>query len=376
VIAPPTFDVSLDELRRRSSVKWTRYPEDVLPAWVAEMDFALAQPVQEALRAAVERSDAGYADSDPVPATFAAFALSRYGWTVDSDQVLPVADILTGIGITLDVLTEPGDGVVVNPPVYPPFFTIVRDRGREIVPVPLREDWHLDLEGLERAFTRGARVFLLCNPHNPTGTVFTREELAAVAALAREHGVLVLSDEVHAPMTLAGAEHTPYLSLGEGGVAYASASKAWNVAGLKCAVVVAGSEETLMAFGRVPGHVHYQLGHFGVLATLAAFRDGVPWLDALNSHLDAQRDRLAQLLANELPQVRLVRPEAGYLAWLDCRELGLGDDPSAVFLERGRVALSPGPTFGTEGNGFVRLNVATSADLLAEAVRRMASCAS
>ncbi|HEY3921009.1 MAG TPA: aminotransferase class I/II-fold pyridoxal phosphate-dependent enzyme [Gaiellaceae bacterium] len=376
MIASPTFEVSLDELRRRRSVKWSRYPEDVLPAWVAEMDFALAPPVQEALRAAVDRSDAGYADSDPLPAAFAEFAQARYGWTVDSEQVLPVADILTGIGITLDVLTEPGDGVVVNPPVYPPFFTIVRDRGREIVAVPLRDDWRLDLDGLERAFARGARIFLLCNPHNPTGTVFTREELAAVAALARQYGVLVLSDEVHAPMTLPGAEHTPYLSLGEGGVAFASASKAWNVAGLKCAVVVAGSEETLTAFGRVPGHVHYQLGHYGVLATLAAFRDGMPWLDGLNVHLDAQRGRLVDLLADELPQVQVVRPEAGYLVWLDCRELGLGDDPSAVFLERGRVALSPGPTFGVEGNGFARLNVATSADLLAEAVRRMASCAS
>lgn len=371
----PDFSADLEKLRARRSVKWTRYPDDVLPAWVAEMDFPLAPPVHDALASAVARSDAGYADSDHVASAFAAFAASRYGWKVDTAHVLPVADILTGIGITLDVLTEPGDGIVVNPPIYPPFFTIVRDRGRDIVEVPLGSDWRLDLDGLERAFAAGARAFLLCNPHNPTGTVFTRAELEAVAELARQHDVLVLSDEVHAPMTLAGAEHVPYLSLESGGIAFASASKAWNVAGLKCAVVVAGSEETLTAFGRVPGHVHYQLGHFGVLATLAAFREGTPWLDGLVVHLDRQRDLLARLL-DELPQVLLVRPEAGYLTWLDCRALGFGDDPSAVFLERGRVALSPGPAFGTEGNGFARLNIATSPELLTEAVRRMSLCAS
>lgn len=375
MIAPPTgtFEASLDELRSRRCVKWVRYPDDVLPAWIAEMDFALAPAVHAVLASAVERGDAGYANTEELPSAFAAFAGRRFGWTVDPARVLPVADIMTGIGVALDVLTEPGDRVVVNPPVYPPFFTIARDRGREVVEVPLGGDWRLDLDRLERAFADGARAYLLCNPHNPTGTAFTREELAAVAALAARHGVHVLSDEVHAPMTLPGAEHVPYLSLGADGVAFASASKTWNVAGLKCAVLIAGSAETLSAFRRVPGHVHYQLGHFGVLATLAAWRDGIPWLDALVVHLDRQRNLLAELLEEQLPQVRLVRPEAGYLTWLDCRALGLGDDPSAVFLERGRVALSPGPTFGTEGKGFARLNIATSGELLAEAVRRMAA---
>ena len=212
----------------------------------------------------------------------------------------------------------------------------------------------------------------MCNPHNPTGTVFTRDELAAVAELAAHYRVLVISDEVHAPMTLPGAAHTPYLTVAEDGLALASASKAWNLAGLKCALIVAGSEESADELGRVPGHVSYHAGHFGVLAAIAAFNDDESWLDALIAHLDLQRDRLAELLAAELPKVELVRPQAGYLAWLDCRELGLGVDPSAAFLERGRAALSPGPNFGVEGNGFARLNFATSGAILTEAVARMA----
>jgi cystathionine beta-lyase len=173
-------------------------------------------------------------------------------------------------------------------------------------------------------------------------------------------------------MTLPGAAHTPYLTVTEEGLALVSASKAWNLAGLKSALVIAGSEESADELGRVPGHVSYHAGHLGVLAAIAAFTDDRAWLDALVAHLDVQRERLAALLATEVPEIVLVRPEAGYLAWLDCRALGLGDDPSDAFLERGRVALSPGPSFGDEGKGFVRLNFATSGDLLTEAVARMA----
>ncbi len=369
-------DLSLDELRARRSVKWRRYPPDVLPAWVAEMDFPLAPPVREALAEAVARDDTGYASSGGLPEAFAAFASTRFGWTVDPERTLLVADIMSGVAEVLRALTAPGERVVVNPPVYPPFFSVVRDVGREVAEVPLTPGSRLDLDALERAFAGGARAYLLCNPHNPTGTVFTRAELAGVAELAARHGVLVVSDEVHAPMTLPGATHTPYLTVAEDGLALVSASKAWNVAGLKSALVVAGSEQSAAWLGRIPGSVSYHAGHFGVIAAVAAFRDGGLWLDALVAHLDTQRRRLAELLAAELPSVRLVSPEAGYLAWLDCRALELGDDPSAAFLERGRVALSPGPTFGAEGKGFARLNFATSGALLAEAVRRMARASS
>jgi len=375
-VAPSTLfdDLSLDALRQRRSEKWRRYPEDVLPAWVAELDFPLAPPVHRALADAVERDDTGYANVGGLPEAFASFAASRWGWQVDPERTLLVADIMSGVAELLLALTAPGDQVVVNPPVYPPFLAVPREVGREVVEAPLGADWRLDLDALEATFARGARCYLLCSPHNPTGTVHTRDELAAVAEVAAAHDVLVIADEVHAPMTLPGAEHVPYLGLGaEHGLALVSASKAWNLAGLKCALAVAGGERMAAELGRVPRHVRFHVGHFGVIGGVAAFTDGREWLDALVAHLDDQRERLAGLLAAELPDVRLVRPEAGYLAWLDCRTLGVGDDPSEAFLERGRVALSSGLPFGVEGKGFARLNFGTSGALLAEAVKRMRS---
>jgi cystathionine beta-lyase len=375
-VEPPTTfdDVSLDELRARRSVKWRRYPDDVLPAWVAELDFPLAPAVHRALTDALARDDTGYANADGLPAAFASFAAARWDWEVDPTRTLLVADIMSGVGELLRALTAPGARVVVNPPVYPPFFKMVDEVGRELVEAPLGADWRLDLDALEAAFAGGARCYLLCSPHNPTGTVHTREEVAAVAELAARHDVLVISDEVHAPMTLPGAMHVPYLEVGaENGIALVSASKAWNVPGLKCALAVVASERMSAELRRLPEHVPFHVGHFGVLANIAAYADGGAWLDALVAHLDAQRERVAELLAAELPDVRHVRPEAGYLVWLDCRELDLGDDPSEVFLERGRVALSSGLPFGTGGKGFARLNVGTSGALLAEAVTRMRS---
>jgi cystathionine beta-lyase len=381
--ALPTFDVfddlSLDELRARRSAKWVTYPEDVLPAWVAEMDFPLATPIRDVLLRAVKQHDCGYPHLAGLGEAFAGFAAERFGWSVDPGRVWLVPDVMSGIAGLLAVLTSPGDRVVVNQPVYPPFFSTITDGGRVVVNAPLAASfrgWELDLDALERAFADGAAAYLLCNPHNPTGRVFTREELVHVAVLADRHGVLVLADEIHAPLTLPGADHTPYVTLGDEAARHsltlASASKAWNIAGLKCAVVVAGSAPGAELGGRLPQSLRYHAGHLGVLASIAAFTEGGPWLDGLLHRLDANRHLLHDLLGRALPDVRYVVPEAGYLAWLDCRKLGLGDDPSAVFLERGRVALSSGPMFGAEGRGFARLNFGTSSALLGEAVARMA----
>jgi cysteine-S-conjugate beta-lyase len=378
VSAPPAIAVlSLDELRLRRSEKWLRYPPDVLPAWVAETDFELAPAVRDVLLAAVERGDTGYASPGELPEAFAGFAADRFGWTVDPSRVHVVADVMTGVLGMIETLTEPGDGVVVSPPVYPPFFFVTKEAGRTVVEAPLDASRRLDLDALERAFAGGARAYLLCNPHNPTGTVFTANELEGLAALAAAYDVLVVSDEVHAPMTMPGEHHVPFLALGgdaaEHGVAIVSASKTWNLAGLKCAMVVAASERMQAELGKLPEHLRYHVGHFGVLAALAAFRDDRTWLDALIARLDANRRLLAELLADRLAAVGYHPPGAGYLAWLDCRELGLGDDPAAVFLERGRVALSSGVPFGEQGNGYARLNFGTSPALLEDAVRRMAA---
>jgi cystathionine beta-lyase len=377
----PFDEVSLELLRSRRSAKWERYGPDVLPAWVAEMDFALALPIREVLQHAIARDDTGYAMPGRLFTAFAGFTASRFGWEVDPAGVRLVADVMSGIAELLRALTEPGDAVVVNPPVYPPFFGVTLSTGRRVVETPLDrgdDGWRLDLDGLEQAFAGGARAYLLCHPHNPTGTSFARAELEAVAELAAAHGVVVIADEVHAPLTLAGARHVPYLSLGgrasEHGISLASASKGWNIAGLKCALIVTASERTRARLAeRLPEHLGVHAGHLGVLASVAAFEHGGEWLDALLRHLDRNRRLLGELLADRLPQVGYLPPQAGYLAWLDCRALGLGDDPAAAFLERGQVALSEGPRFGEQGRGFARLNFGTSSALLEQAVRRMAA---
>ncbi|HXX67645.1 MAG TPA: aminotransferase class I/II-fold pyridoxal phosphate-dependent enzyme, partial [Polyangiaceae bacterium] len=300
------------------------------------------------------------------------------GWQVPSSDVHLVADVVTGISEVLRVVTDVGDGVVIEPPVYPPFAATVRGLGRRVVPAPLSggaADLRPDLEAIERAYASGARAHLLCSPHNPTGFVYRPAMLARIAELADAHGVFVLADEVHAPLTLPGATHTPFPMASPAArrrsIVLTSASKTWNVAGLKAAVIVACDDAPRAVLAKLPPGTPYHAGHFGVLATRAAFREGGPWLSDVVAILDRNRHSLGDLLQAELPDVGYSAPEAGYLAWLDCRALGLGPDPARVFLQRGRVALSSGPTFGVEGEGFARLNFATPIHLLEEAVRRM-----
>lgn len=389
----PLEQLTLADLRRRTSVKWRAYPEDVLPLWVAEMDTVLAEPVHRALREALDRGDTGYcAGSEPYAEALAGFAQSRWGWEGPvPGRTAIVPDVMLGVVEMLRLLTGPGERVIVNAPVYPPFHAFVTSMGRRVVECPLGADRRLDLEALATTFegsTRGGAgraVFLLCNPHNPTGTAHTREELTTVAALAREHGVRVVADEIHAPLVHPGAAFTPYLSVpgGELGISLMSASKGWNLAGLKAALVVAG-EEAAPDLARMPEEVGHGASHLAAIAHTAALSQGGDWLDALLAGLDAKRHLLGELLATELPEVPYTPPEATFLAWLDCRGLGLPDGagadpglvtlmtgPAASFLAECRVALSAGPAFGTGGSGHVRLNFATSAEILTEAIQRM-----
>ncbi len=378
------FDaITLAELRQRQSAKWRVYGDDVLPAWVAEMDYPLAEPITRALHDAISKHDCGYAYPGDLGAGYAAWAKGAYGWVVDGADVKVVPDVMTGVSELLRVATAPGDAIVIDPPVYSPFASTVRELGRTLVQVPLATDNGrpcLDLEGLGRAFAAGARMHLLCSPQNPTGIVHHRASLEALAKLADQHGVLVVSDEIHAPLTLSGAAHVPFATVSEAaarrGITLASASKAWNLAGLKAALVIATSPEARDVVARLPPELPYHAGHLGVLAAKAAFRDGADWLASARAILERNRALLGELLAKELPEVAYRPPEAGYLTWLDCRALKLTRDPSRVFLERGKVALSPGPTFGPGGQGFARLNIATSRALLEEAVSRMARAVS
>lgn len=379
----PLRRLSLPELRQRTSAKWAVHPPDVLPLRVAEMDCSPPEPVTDALRTALDRGDTGYASGGPGYAEAAdAFAREHWGRPIRPERTSLVADVMAGVVELLKLLTDPGDAVVVNPPVYAPFYAFAGHLGRRVIEAPLTAGHRIDFATLETAFRAatagGARraAHLLCSPHNPTGTVHTAEELAAVARLAHGHGVRVIADEIHAPLVPAGGHHVPYLSVpgGEDGFSVLSASKSWNLAGLKAALVVAGPAASA-ELARLPDEVSHGPSHLGVLAHSAAFRHGGPWLTALLRGLDDNRALLGELLARHLPGIRWNPPAGTYFAWLDCRALGLGDDPAEVFLRRGRVAVVSGPAFGTGGAGHVRLNFATSPEVLEEAVRRMAAVA-
>lgn len=369
----------LSVLRTRTSAKWTVYEPHVLPLWVAEMDYPLAPVIAQGIVERVLANDTGYASSPlPVGIAFSGFAARRWGWAVEPGSVRMTTDVSVAIVETLRVLIAPGDGVVVTPPVYPPFYDLVPEAGGTVVEVPLVAG-RLDLDGLERAFAAGAKGFLLCNPHNPLGLVHTADELRAVADLAQRHGVVVVSDEIHGPLVHPGVTFTPYLSVSESardhGVAVTSASKAWNLAGVKCALMVTAGDRMNRALDTLPDEVQFRTSILGVHSSAIAFEHGEDWLDGTLEAITESSALLQTLLAQHLPLVGYSPPSASYLAWLDFRGTDLGDDwgddPSVRALAAG-VALNPGPTFGVQGAGFARLNLACGPEVLTEAVERLA----
>ena len=378
--AMPTDPVA--HLRGRRSVKWTAYPPDVLPLWVAELDLPPAPAVTAVLRDAVERGDTGYVNPRTVRAVeaYADFARDAWGWEVDPARTALTTDVSVVIVEGLRRLTRPGDGVILTPPVYPPFYDLIPEAGARVVEVPLLEEAAtpaLDLAGIDAALAAGARGVLLCHPHNPLGLVHPREQLAELARIVERRGGFVLSDEIHAPLTHHGVAFTPYLDVSDAarrhGLTAASGSKAFNLAGLKCAFFVAAGEEMTALVRGLPDEVSYRTGLFGALATRAGFEDGRDWLATTITAIEANVALLHHLLATHLPDVTVNHPRASYLAWLDLRALGWGDDPAAVALDRARVALSSGPTFGPQGAGFARMNLGCSPETLVEAVRRLAA---
>lgn len=393
VLANPLQELSLPELRQRSSMKWRTHSADVLPLWVAEMDVMLAEPIHRALHDALNAGDTGYPAGVEFAEALSGFAQDRWGWSgLHVERTAIVPDVMMGVVEMLRLVSSDGDSVVVNSPVYPPFYSFVEHMNRVVVESPLDSTNRIDLETLEETFQQVTAdnqraVYLLCNPHNPTGTVHTQQELAAVATLADRYGVRVVADEIHAPVILPGTRFTPYLSVpgSESALSLMSASKGWNLAGLKAGLAIAGPAAA-HDLARLPEEVSHGPSHLGIISHTAAFRDSGDWLDALLAGLDANRQLLGNLLAEHLPPVRFTPPQGTYLAWLDCRDLNLDGDepverglvtlsagPAAAFLDKGRVALSAGPAFGSGGGGHVRLNFATNQDILTTAIQRMAA---
>ncbi|MEI2775571.1 MAG: aminotransferase class I/II-fold pyridoxal phosphate-dependent enzyme [Tetrasphaera sp.] len=372
----PIFGLPLEQLRERVSAKWRLYPDDIIPAWVAEMDCTIAEPVQDAIRRMLELGDTGYPLKDRYVEAFAAFADRHWDWAVEPDRAVLSPDVMMGILVVLLQVTDPGDVVVINDPVYPPFEHFPALIGRQVRRAAMTESGRLDLAGLEEAFAGAAAggrraAYLLCNPHNPTGVVHTEAELSEVARLADQHGVSVISDEIHGPLVYAEARFTPYLSLPgiERGFAVHSAAKTFSLAALKAGVVVAAPGDT----GAFAGMAHGPNASLsGVYAHAAAWNHGDAWLVQLLTELDANRRLVVDRLAAQLPGVAVRMPEATYLMWLDCRALGLGEDPATFFRDRAKVALNSGPSFGPAGEGHARLNIATSPEILAEIIDRIA----
>lgn len=374
---------SLSDLRKRKSEKWRRFPADVLPLPVAEMDVEIAPEIKSALIDMVDRSDTGYLG--PIPelgSAFASFALDRWGWQVDPTRVRVAVDVGVATIEVSRLFVNAGDRILVNSPVYQNFYTWIKELHCEMVDAAMIEierdgirTHRLDLAGIERAYASGVKVHILCNPHNPLGVIFNREELSAVADLALRHQVLVISDEIHSPLVYESKEYVPFLSVSESarqvGVAVTSASKAWNLAGLKCAQLVSSSDRIENKLKLLPEAVHFRASLFGAIAAIAAYESGRSWVNELARELDRKQQLLNDLLHKNLPNTYLHRPFFGFLGWVDLRSSGLGDDPGKELLERGKVAFNSGHTYGPAGKGFVRFNFGTSDEIIIEAVDRM-----
>lgn len=368
---PGFDDLDRDWLRARASVKWHRPGPDVLPAWVADMDFPVPPAVADALRTAVERRDLGYPDwpdGSPLRAAFAHRMSDRYGWAARADRVREQTDLIQCLQLVLHLATGPGDAVAIQTPNYPPFLATLATMGRLAVPVPMvdtDEGWRMDFAALDAAVSRsGCKVLVLVNPHNPTGRVLTRAELEETAAIARRHDLLVVSDEIHAELVHSPHRHIPFASLSADAarrtVTLTSATKAFNLAAIRCAVTHYGPDRLLALRDAQPPDLYGTVSALSVVATEAAWRDGDAWQRDLLTVLDRNRRRVQQVLRDQLPLVRHHLPEATYLAWIDARPLGLEEPPVKRVLRTGGVLLDGGSPFGPGADGCLRLNFATS----------------
>jgi len=367
----------LEALHRRAGAKWASHDPDVLSLTIAEMDFPLAPPVAEALHRAIDRADLGYAalPRSALRRAFSGFAERRLDWSVDEEQIVLVPDVMIGLVELCRVIAAPGEAVAFATSAYPPFFSMLPAAGVRLIEIDLLADGSLDLDSLEAALAAGARALVLASPHNPTGRALPRAELEAIAQRCAERETWVLADEIHAPLTLPGAPHVPWLAVSDAarrwGVSLTSASKAFNLAALKAALMVTADPAARDLVARMRSFDDHA-GLLGVIAAEAAFEHGDEWLDAVIDQLAANREQLGRDLSQHLPGITWTPPQATYLAWFDCTALGLGDDPAEAFLTEGRVALSPGLDYGAPGAGHARLNFATSPAHLSEAVVRMA----
>ncbi|SJN17077.1 Cystathionine beta-lyase, type II [Microbacterium esteraromaticum] len=381
-LAEHPFDAIAEaDLRRAGSVKWTRFPETI-GAFVAEMDFGVAPAISQAVGDALDAGFTGYLPttlSDDLRAATARWYSEHANWSIGADQVRLVPDVIAAFEFAIEKFTAPGAAVIVPTPAYMPFLSVPLRHGRRVIEVPSIEvdgRWTMDLDGVAAAFADGGELLALCNPHNPLGTVSTREELLQIAEIVTNAGGWVFSDEIHAPLVYAPASHIPYASVSDAAAAHTltatSASKAWNLAGFKCAQLILSNDESLQAWKADGGWGGHGTATIGAVAHLAAFTEGQQWLEETVEYLDGNRHLLAELVAEQLPGVRVTVPEGTYIALLDFRATGLTGDLGAWFREHAQVAMTNGAECGEAAAGFTRFVFATPRPILREAIARIA----
>jgi cystathionine beta-lyase len=367
----------LNVLHERHSSKWRRFPIDVLPMHVAEMDFQIAQGIQDRLIKMVSESDLGYTGPIPeIAEAFAGFAKDRWNWSIEKSQLKLVTDVGVGVVEFLRANGVAGGKVIITSPVYHGFWEWLGELKIDIVDVPLLEHYELDIDGIEKQFQSGIKYLLLCNPHNPVGKAFSREQLTALAKVAKKHNAVIISDEIHAPLTYEDHEFTPYLTCGpeaeETGICVTSSSKSWNHAGLKAGFVLTQSKVMQAKANLMPAATHWRSSLLGAFALVEAYSNGTDWLDNTVKVLDDNRKFLKSELKKRFPEITYDLPDAGYLAWLNVEAWGLGDRTVDELVTKGRVSLVPGNDHGPQYTNFVRLNFGTSQVHISEGLARIA----
>ena len=369
----------LTELRKRKSTKWRSFPKDVLPLPVAEMDFPIAEPIKKALQDMIDRSDTGYLGAFPeMLEAFKSISETLWSWTPDVTQMRTSTDVGVGVVEVLRTLISPGDAIVLNSPIYDNMWRWINEVKGKLVDVPLINEgmnYQMDLAGVETAYKAGAKVHLLCSPHNPVGIVFSKETLSNIADLAEKYGVIVISDEIHAPLTFDSKEFTPFLNVSTAaqrvGITVTSASKTFNLAGLKCALIITQDEKLKERINSMPVSVAFRASLFGAVAATAAMSESQEWLDNLIYTLDQNRKLLRNLIDSKAPAIGYREPDFGYLAWLDLSQLGLGDDPAKQILERSKLAVNAGSMYGPNSKNHIRFNFGTGSEIITEAFDRI-----
>ena len=384
------FETVLDR-RSTNSIKWKRYGEDVLPLWVADMDFAAPEPVLEALRRAVEHGIFGYElPNKELSETVAARMDKLYGWQVSPDMVVAIPGVIAGFNAAARTVCTVGQGILVQPPVYPPFLTVHNNDAlvHQEAPLVMTAEgttlrYEVDFEIFERAVnSKGAKtgMFLLCNPHNPTGQAYSHAELVRTGEVCLKNDTVICSDEIHSELLLGKAQHIPLATLSseiaDRTITLIAPSKTFNVAGLGCAFAIIFNPELLRHFKKTTEQMAMHVNSLGLKAAQAAYSGECDdWLRALCTYLTGNRDFLVEYVKREISGIRITVPEATYLAWLDCNELvrsgRMDGTPQEFFLKQAKVALNEGKEFGSGGEGFVRLNFGCPRKTLEEALERM-----